>query len=219
MASAIDSSFITPDPVDKAPLKLAFDTAANEITALQSGKVDKSGDAMTGDLTVSKANPSVILEKAASGQSSVAFGSLGATRRWSIELGNAVAETGTNAGSNFAINRYNDAGVYLDTPLTIVRATGAPSFANVAVWRVALNAAAIPTTSGGVVGTEQALQSGSGSALVAPAGGTWMCKWQGIDNTTGGVVSFWEVAEVPGGTVLKVGSPGINYIGFAYRKA
>lgn len=44
--------------------------------------------------------------------------------RWSIDA-NTAAETGTgNAGSNFDIVRYNDAGTPFDTPLTISRSTG-----------------------------------------------------------------------------------------------
>lgn len=36
-----------------------------------------------------------------------------------------TAEGGSNAGSNFFLGRYNDAGVWIDNPLTINRATGA----------------------------------------------------------------------------------------------
>jgi hypothetical protein len=44
--------------------------------------------------------------------------------RWGIALGNADAETGANAGSSFSIDRYDDAGVFLSSPLGINRATG-----------------------------------------------------------------------------------------------
>lgn len=44
--------------------------------------------------------------------------------RWDIEA-NADAESGSNNGSNFIIERYSDAGGFIDTPLTISRATGA----------------------------------------------------------------------------------------------
>lgn len=36
----------------------------------------------------------------------------------------ATAETGANAGSNFGISAYDDAGAFIDSPLTIVRAAG-----------------------------------------------------------------------------------------------
>lgn len=44
--------------------------------------------------------------------------------RWYIRA-NTSAESGSNAGSDFAITRYNDAGVLVDSPLSINRATGA----------------------------------------------------------------------------------------------
>jgi hypothetical protein len=47
--------------------------------------------------------------------------------RWDVCLGDGTAETGANAGSNFAIYNYNDAGAFLGTPLSIIRATGTVS--------------------------------------------------------------------------------------------
>jgi hypothetical protein len=46
-----------------------------------------------------------------------------ASNRWLLSSEN-TAESGSNAGSNFVINRYSDAGSYLGTPLLINRATG-----------------------------------------------------------------------------------------------
>lgn len=47
--------------------------------------------------------------------------------RWRIESNN-VAESGSNAGSNFVIERYNDAGALLGAALSIVRSSGAATF-------------------------------------------------------------------------------------------
>jgi hypothetical protein len=47
----------------------------------------------------------------------------GATSRWVVSS-EATAESGANAGSNFIINNYNDAGAYLSTPFQITRSTG-----------------------------------------------------------------------------------------------
>jgi hypothetical protein len=44
--------------------------------------------------------------------------------RWYLNLGSATAEGGSNAGSDFAISRFNDAGAVIDNPLSISRATG-----------------------------------------------------------------------------------------------
>ncbi len=65
-----------------------------------------------------------VLQKPASGQDNIISGYTGANARWTMELGDPSAETGGNVGSNFALNRYNDAGTWLDTPVFINRATG-----------------------------------------------------------------------------------------------
>lgn len=49
--------------------------------------------------------------------------------RWQVLTDN-TAETGSNAGSNFDINSYTDAGAYLSTPMTIIRSTGVVNFAS-----------------------------------------------------------------------------------------
>jgi hypothetical protein len=48
--------------------------------------------------------------------------------RWGIGA-NQTVENGSNAGSDFSIDRYNDAGTWLDIPLTIARTNGVASFA------------------------------------------------------------------------------------------
>lgn len=47
--------------------------------------------------------------------------------RWAFRIDDA--ETGSNAGSNFAVRRYDDAGTFVDAPLLINRATGQSTFA------------------------------------------------------------------------------------------
>lgn len=49
--------------------------------------------------------------------------------RWKV-LADDVAEGGSNAGSNLFISRFNDAGTWIDNPLTINRATGTVNFAS-----------------------------------------------------------------------------------------
>lgn len=46
-----------------------------------------------------------------------------ASNRWAIVAGSA-AEGGGNAGSDLNVNRFDDTGAYIDTPLSINRATG-----------------------------------------------------------------------------------------------
>jgi len=89
-----------------------------------------TGGTLTGGLTVQPTAvewAQITLDKVA-GQSCVLLGSLGGNGRWWIELGNAVAENGGNTGSDFCINRDDDSGSYLDTPLMITRSTGITIF-------------------------------------------------------------------------------------------
>lgn len=47
--------------------------------------------------------------------------------RWAFRIDGT--ESGSDAGSNFAIRRYNDAGTFVDAPLTVTRSTGQSTFA------------------------------------------------------------------------------------------
>lgn len=47
--------------------------------------------------------------------------------RWAV-VGNGTPETGSNAGTNFVIARFSDAGAYLDAPLQIFRNSGQAHF-------------------------------------------------------------------------------------------
>jgi len=89
----------------------------------------KSGDTMSGALSIKKANPGLTLNKTSAAGTYVA-GAYNDKNRWTIELGNGSAESTGNVGSDFAINRYNDAGVNQGAPLVIERATGQVVLAN-----------------------------------------------------------------------------------------
>jgi hypothetical protein len=80
-----------------------------------------------GPVTLAAANSALYINGAALTGRNI-FGQTAGVSRWAIQLGGGGAESGSNAGSDFAIYRYNDAGVNIDTPLTIVRSTGAATF-------------------------------------------------------------------------------------------
>ena len=56
------------------------------------------------------------------------FSQTAGVNRWELQLAGASPESGSNAGSDFFIYRYNDAGAVIDAPMTINRATGAAAF-------------------------------------------------------------------------------------------
>lgn len=96
-------------------------TWANFKTLLATVFLPLTGGTLTGNLSISKATPQVSVNKAASGQAANIAGMMNGAMRWLIEVGNTVAESGSNAGSYFSVSRYNDAGTYLDTPLSFQR--------------------------------------------------------------------------------------------------
>jgi hypothetical protein len=91
------------------------------------GKVDKAGDTMTGDLTINKSAPALIMNRTDSNYATI-NGQKGGLNRWTMQLGTSDAEGGSNVGSNFSLYRFNDAGVAIDTPFSIDRAGGHASF-------------------------------------------------------------------------------------------
>jgi hypothetical protein len=63
----------------------------------------------TGDVTVKNADPSLTLDGTAGNKASI-FGQKGDKNRWELVLGDATAETGSNAGSDFDLIGYADDG-------------------------------------------------------------------------------------------------------------
>jgi hypothetical protein len=82
------------------------------------------GGTMTGPI-VSVTGDSI---NGAAGTARSLFGTTAASKRWELQLGGPSAEGGANAGSNFNLIAYNDAGAVLSTPMSIARATGAVTF-------------------------------------------------------------------------------------------
>ena len=88
-------------------------------------KVSKLGDTMVGNLTIEEAAPALNLQRLNPAQTmSIRGGSSSGGQRWQLDLGNATSETGSNAGTNFVLNRFSDAGAFLGIPLQINRASG-----------------------------------------------------------------------------------------------
>lgn len=86
--------------------------------------VSKGGDTMTGNLAIAASNPLLHINKAASAEYAGIQGSKAGLARWFMFMGNSAAESGGDAGSDFGLNRYNDAGVLIDQPFAIRRSDG-----------------------------------------------------------------------------------------------
>lgn len=81
-------------------------------------------------VSTSAGNSSITLTKTSTTTNAAIFGTNAGSLRFGILLANGNAETGANAGSDFNILRYNDAGSSIDTVINIQRATGITTFRN-----------------------------------------------------------------------------------------
>lgn len=124
------------------------------------GYLPLTGGTLTGQLNINSGYASIALVKPAAGTSCQLLGQTGANLRWNLVLGDSAAETGSNAGSNFSIGRWNDAGSGIDAPLTINRATGVMNLSQ-----------PLPITSGGT-GSTSASQSLVNLGALPLSGGT-----------------------------------------------
>ena len=129
-------------------------TAADSVIhGLASGYLPLSGGTLNGNLAIvpTSGYASLTLIKPAGSNGNQIDGATAGLSRWALLLGDATAESGGNAGSHFSINRFDDSGSYLGTPLSINRTTG-----NVAIaQQLIANAAAI--TGGLTVGSNQGI--------------------------------------------------------------
>lgn len=80
------------------------------------------------DALMYKSNPVWFFSKNASGEAVWVGGQTNFKDRWGLLLGNYDAESGSNAGSDFEIRSFNDAGVALATSLKIRRSDGLTTF-------------------------------------------------------------------------------------------
>jgi hypothetical protein len=117
-------------------------TGGATIPLLNAANTFSAGQTFTND---------IFLNEAAGSSKEFVYQS-GGLYRW-VLAANSEAETGSNAGANFVIARFNDAGSFIDTPLILNRATGA------------LAVAVTPTVNGNTVW--HAGNDGSGSGLDA----------------------------------------------------
>jgi hypothetical protein len=99
------------------------------LNAAAAGAVAKTGDTMTGSLSIAdpvNAESRFVLQSKDTNLSyPIIYGYRGANVRWAIIPGTGINETGGNVGGDFNIQRYADNGAYLGTALTISRASGA----------------------------------------------------------------------------------------------
>jgi hypothetical protein len=101
----------------------SFQDTTGAITA--SGGINSNGQ-----ISINNPWPSLLLIKPASGTSAQINSYTGTTSapRWSMAIGDNTAESGSNAGSDFSLSRFDDTGTFLGSPFSIIRATGNATF-------------------------------------------------------------------------------------------
>jgi hypothetical protein len=86
-------------------------------------RVALSGDTMTGTLGIQNASPTINLAAVGPSGNAGIYSYRDGLARWSSYMG-AGPDSGGNAGSDYAINRYTDSGSLIDSPLYISRSDG-----------------------------------------------------------------------------------------------
>jgi len=103
--------------------------AASVTTAL-AGKASNVNASITGSVTIlGTTDASLVMSRPAGNYGAVRL-QTALVNRWFFGASN-TAESGSNAGSNFFINSYNDAGTLLETCMSIIRSTGVAEFTHV----------------------------------------------------------------------------------------
>lgn len=143
----------------------------------------------------------------------------GANARW-VYGSIASGETGSNAGSDFFINRYNDAGTAIDTPLTITRSNGIVAMSampklianNTTAFSIPNNAPTVITgyTIGAQVGSNFVASTG---VYTAPVAG-WYDVRAGLRSAATAVVANTQIQLLP-----TVNGSGVSQAGAIYPAA
>jgi hypothetical protein len=168
------------------------------VTAAVSGGgsfVPTGGGAMSGALTMNGASP--IHMNGAAATDRVIDWQTGGVIRWAM-YASSVVEGGANAGSDFGLNSYTDAGAFLSQPLSIKRSTGIATFNAVPVFAGGVAGAtggaidiAKPASGGSLSGTAVHLDVNTNSLRIYENGGAFRgCT---LDLTgCGSQSSFWH---------------------------
>jgi len=154
--------------------------------------VDDSGN-FTTNLTVSKASPSMSIDAAAGGQTGIVYYKTAGVERWRL-IKTGTAESGSNAGSNFALNSYSDAGAFLSTDVGVDRATGKATLGRVGATAGLELGASGPRVMSGTGSPEGVVSAPVGSQWTDTAATTGAIQWIKATGTgnTGWVVQYGD---------------------------
>ena len=85
-------------------------------------------------------------------------------QRWAFRV-NQDAESGSNAGTNFELRRYNDAGTFIDSPISITRSNGTVAFGGNIELLGSMNLGDSVTLSNAELQTLEGIETGGGVTI------------------------------------------------------
>jgi hypothetical protein len=127
--------------------------------------------------------------------------------RWALYLGSGENETGSNAGSNFYLYRYNDAGTQIDTPLAINRSSGVITLNNPIIAQYGISA--------GSTGRYLLLDYVSGyRGFSISLNGAYAAN--AVSTGNGGSVAFYNIYGNGSGTAVALSDAVGGYVQWTY---
>jgi hypothetical protein len=192
-------------PAGLATLQTNFRLAVHNVAigSVGTGYLPLTGGTLTGTLNIDATHLSlnsgagdgwVTLNRQA-GRNGVIMGQTNGSARWMLLLPTNTPETGANAGSNLTINRFNDAGQFLGTALSINRASGVVDFASPPTVGGGLMPY-VPVAGGVMTGT---LGVGGTGVAFSGLGGIWAAHHYAL-----GWDGTWLSAAVDGNAVGQI---------------
>lgn len=138
---------------------------------------------LNGQTTINTDGVQLYLNKSASGQNNYILGATNSNQRWSLALGDSSAESGSNAGSDFALNRYADNNAYIGTPFKIARSDGTATFTAPTVAVTGSSEVSFRVRPSGA--NEVALVSNNtpNKGLYDVTGSTWLLRFNGTNQS------------------------------------
>jgi hypothetical protein len=158
VSGAAQKSANLSDLTNATTARANISAARNDASQTLVGNQTITGGVLTVDRSTEAANSSLFLRGDAATSRNI-YGYTNTTARWQMVLGTNAAEAGANAGSNFSLLRFDDAGSSLGSVMSAVRSTGV-----VTIGQLNLTTA-LAVTEGGTGGTTAALAR-SGLGLV-----------------------------------------------------
>jgi C1q domain len=143
-------------------------------------------------LNAPSTDANLVINKPTAAQQSVIWGRKAGINRWAMILGDANPELGTNAGCNFNILNYDDAGSYINSTFLIDRKTGAILTQQNPAFGVSINSSVVVgTVLFNLISNNRGnCYNAANGRFTAPVPGTYRFSWQHLLAGTNGAGEY-----------------------------